>query len=161
MVLETCVGGASGHVHFQLERHSIHAHVIYPEDVDSQRPEGSTRLLALDDLVSSGDAPPPDVIKIDVEGYEYNVLQGAQTLIETYRPHIVFELSDTTPRYRRKPRDFFDFFLDVGLYSFEVAVGSYRDAVRIDDLDAFDRKFCEKPYLTNILARSEIRSRER
>lgn len=34
----------------------------------------------------------PDILKIDVEGYEYNVLLGARNIIETYRPLIFIEV---------------------------------------------------------------------
>jgi hypothetical protein len=35
--------------------------------------------------------PPPDVLKIDVEGAELGVFQGAAKLLETKRPVVLFE----------------------------------------------------------------------
>ena len=35
--------------------------------------------------------PPPDVIKIDVEGHELEVLKGAEVLLQTHRPVVIFE----------------------------------------------------------------------
>ena len=40
----------------------------------------------------------PGFIKIDVEGYEYNVLLGAERVIGKYRPTILAEVSDTMLR---------------------------------------------------------------
>ena len=34
----------------------------------------------------------PDIIKIDVEGYEYNVLKGAVKILKLYRPTIVISI---------------------------------------------------------------------
>jgi FkbM family methyltransferase len=47
------------------------------------------------DAVLAGGAPPPDVIKLDVEGSEGDVLLGAQRLLRTHRPVVVLELHDT------------------------------------------------------------------
>jgi FkbM family methyltransferase len=33
----------------------------------------------------------PNLIKIDVEGHEFNVIKGAESVIRSYRPYIVFE----------------------------------------------------------------------
>jgi FkbM family methyltransferase len=40
--------------------------------------------------------PPPGVCKVDVEGAESNVLQGAERLFETCRPAVVMEVHDET-----------------------------------------------------------------
>lgn len=47
----------------------------------------------LDTLVSES-MPPPDGIKIDVEGLEQSVLQGARRTIAEHRPRIILELHD-------------------------------------------------------------------
>ena len=46
----------------------------------------SVRVLALDSLVRSGGAPAPDAIKIDVEGGELDVLEGARWILREHRP---------------------------------------------------------------------------
>ncbi len=51
--------------------------------------------VAIDDLVESGELPPPALVKIDVEGAELAVLDGMRATIERHRPAIVCELHDT------------------------------------------------------------------
>lgn len=46
----------------------------------------SVRTTSVDSLVEAGEAPPPDVIKIDVEGAEKDVLVGARHTLATKRP---------------------------------------------------------------------------
>jgi hypothetical protein len=81
-------------------------------------------MVALDDLVRSERVPPPDVVKIDVEGYEYYVLKGARETIRVHRPHIVFEISNES----RPAPDMFDVITTAGEgdYEFLFANGSYR-----------------------------------
>jgi FkbM family methyltransferase len=45
----------------------------------------------LDSLVAEALVPPPDILKIDVEGAEYQVLMGATDIIRRYRPRIYLE----------------------------------------------------------------------
>jgi Methyltransferase FkbM domain len=45
----------------------------------------------LDSMVSAAGIERLDLIKIDVEGFEWPVLQGAEQTIANFRPHIVFE----------------------------------------------------------------------
>jgi FkbM family methyltransferase len=46
--------------------------------------------------------PPPDVLKIDVEGAELNVFRGARQLLQAKRPILIFEL--TRPNWNEESR---------------------------------------------------------
>ena len=50
-------------------------------------------LRTIDSLVAEG-VPPPDLIKVDVEGHELNVLRGCAKTIERYRPIILCDPND-------------------------------------------------------------------
>lgn len=52
----------------------------------------TVEVVPLDALVEREHLPAPDFIKIDVEGFEYQVLQGARALIERARPSLFMEL---------------------------------------------------------------------
>lgn len=43
--------------------------------------------------VEAGSTRPPDIMKIDVEGHEWDVLQGALTLLREHGPMVLFETS--------------------------------------------------------------------
>jgi FkbM family methyltransferase len=53
-------------------------------------------LRAIDSLVREGLVPPPDVMKVDVEGHEVEVLRGALATISEYRPTILCDPNDGT-----------------------------------------------------------------
>jgi FkbM family methyltransferase len=67
-----------------ISRHSYLARIV--GDADTGRTEPVT-VRRLDDL----DLPPPELIKIDVEGHEAAVLRGGAALIERHHPLVVFE----------------------------------------------------------------------
>lgn len=46
----------------------------------------------LDSLVEDGEAPPPDFVKIDVEGFEMEVLRGMAKIIERSHPELFIEI---------------------------------------------------------------------
>lgn len=54
----------------------------------------SVSMRRLDSLVDSGTVPPPDHLKVDVEGFGLNVLRGAETVLREHRPTVYFELHD-------------------------------------------------------------------
>ncbi len=54
----------------------------------SQRGCLEIKAVSLDGLVSKGEIPPPDYMKIDVEGAELLVLSGAKSILNNYHPTI-------------------------------------------------------------------------
>lgn len=53
-----------------------------------------------------------DVIKIDVEGYESEVLKGLRLTLERYRPGVILELSDSTVKQMGSSSGLLDLFPD-------------------------------------------------
>ena len=54
-------------------------------------------LETIDRLVYQGRVPVPTVLKIDVEGWERNVLRGAHTLLRTHPPRAIIFEADALP----------------------------------------------------------------
>lgn len=52
-------------------------------------------VVSLDDLVRDGVIPPPDVVKVDVEGAEVSVLRGMASILHEMAPTIVCETHGT------------------------------------------------------------------
>jgi len=78
------------HVSSDLARSSF-----YPRcaELDGNRIVESitVQCTTIDRLVQSGICRPPDIMKIDVEGHEYEVLKGATVTLEEKTPKIFFE----------------------------------------------------------------------
>ena len=68
----------------------------------------------LDDVI--GNSTPVHLIKIDVEGGEFDVLQGAHVILSTWHPYIIFEHGlGGSDRYGTKPGDVYDLLVnDIG-----------------------------------------------
>ena len=56
-----------------------------------------------------------DIIKIDVEGYEIEVLKGAEQTIKTNKPFIQIEGNSTAKRYGKHKKDIFDLLSSWGM----------------------------------------------
>jgi FkbM family methyltransferase len=52
--------------------------------------------ISLDDFVDRGN-PPPDFIKIDIEGAEFLALSGMTKLLKSHRPKIMVEITENGP----------------------------------------------------------------
>lgn len=62
---------------------------------------GSARTLpmrCLDSVIAAGEIPPPDLIKMDIEGAEADCLEGAARLLAERRPIILIEVHDTNAK---------------------------------------------------------------
>ncbi len=92
-----------------------------------------------------------DFMKIDVEGFEYNVLRGAEQTIAKHHPKILFEFS---PAYYRKnsPSDILDILLFFKKNGYVLVDLEDKDK-EIEDIENFTREFDEGlRSQTNLLA---------
>jgi FkbM family methyltransferase len=55
-------------------------------------------VVTLDGLVAEGDVPPPDHLKVDVEGFGREALAGAADVLRTHRPRVYYEPHDGEDR---------------------------------------------------------------
>jgi FkbM family methyltransferase len=59
--------------------------------------ENEVSTVTLDSLAKEGRIPPPDVMKIDVEGGELSALTGSQTILDNHHPKIFLEMHGEGP----------------------------------------------------------------
>jgi len=98
------LGAARGSVRIEvMARNTGEAHV-------SETSGEVVDVVPLDDL----DLPRLDFIKIDVEGFEVDVLRGAARLIERFRPAILCEIQEHSRRYGHTPEQAFAFLAAYG-----------------------------------------------
>jgi FkbM family methyltransferase len=71
--------------------HLLDAYAPEPKSVYDDFDVEMVSTSTADDLVGSGELPPPDVIKIDVEGSEVAVLRGSTTVLTRHRPVALVE----------------------------------------------------------------------
>jgi FkbM family methyltransferase len=82
-VMEVAVSCSDGTAKFDVGPNSSIGHLTG----DSQNAL-SVRTIALDSLIASGQVPPPNVIKCDIEGGEYDALRGASEILSKHSPMI-------------------------------------------------------------------------
>ncbi|MGO9931309.1 MAG: FkbM family methyltransferase [Steroidobacteraceae bacterium] len=76
-------------------------------------------MVTLDTMVSERNVEPPDVIKLDVEGYELHALWGSETLLREYQPLVITEINHCILRYHANLKPFLEYMSRLGykLYS--------------------------------------------
>jgi len=116
-VIEAAVSSDSGEAFFDLGASTAMGHL-------SEDGGLHVRMVSLDDLVSTRRISPPNYMKIDVEGAEYEVLRGAKGIIETYQPILFL---DTHQRSAHKETINF---LEEHHYQFEILDGKPLSATK-------------------------------
>ena len=86
-VIEAAVSQHEGESFFELGASTAMGHI-------SENGEIKVRMVSLDAMLESGQLPPPDFMKVDVEGAEFDVLCGARILLETHRPVLFLDTHD-------------------------------------------------------------------
>ena len=75
----------------------------------------------LDNFCKSANIAQVDLIKIDVEGAEYNVLKGMQKTIEDHKPEVLIEVLDQhLNKQNVSSNDVFNFFWERGYRSYRI-----------------------------------------
>lgn len=83
-VIEAAVSDHEGRAAFELGASTAMGHI-------GEVGELEVTLVSLDGMLSRGELMPPDTIKIDVEGAEFEVLQGARDLLTQYHPTLFLD----------------------------------------------------------------------
>jgi FkbM family methyltransferase len=116
IVMEYAVGAEAGKIQFKEMAHSVHATAV--PGVKKYRRIVDIEQVRIDDLLAKKKIPPPDVIKIDIEGYEYEALKGMLVTLQKYGPIVIFEFSNMTEIAGHSGQDFEKLFGICGEYSF-------------------------------------------
>jgi FkbM family methyltransferase len=109
-IIEAAVADHDGQAAFNLGPSSAMGYLASDGDVKVQ-------MVSLDTLLAEGQLDPPDVIKLDVEGAEYEALRGGRDLLEAHRPLLFLDT------HGRKAHHFTVALLDELGYRFEILDG--------------------------------------
>jgi FkbM family methyltransferase len=86
-VIDAAVSSSAGTARFDRGGDDPHRRIghLVTDSPDSF----DVRTISLDELIASGQIDPPNVIKCDIEGAEFDALRGAAGTLSKYRPIIV------------------------------------------------------------------------
>ena len=116
---------------------SGNGHVVPATQVTADREMLKTvETRTLDAVVEAAGLSRLNVIKIDVEGYEWPVLQGARGTLARFRPHVFFEyVAEYAGRGGATPEDLMDYFTTRGYRLFALR-RSWAESVNLADWPA-------------------------
>ena len=115
-VFPVAVGDHEGTVQLHLPAHALHASLMTSGETGEKVVD--VTLVSLDEMVRSKRIPAPSFIKIDVEGGELGVLNGARTILCDHRPAVIFEANESSDRFGYSREDLLNLFRECGDYDF-------------------------------------------
>jgi FkbM family methyltransferase len=129
--LRCMLGKDDGTGELYLTSHSIHASSIPRE---GKFKKVKIPMHSIDSLLKRAVVEGPDVVKIDVEGGEMAVFEGAKETFSKFRPSIIFEADENLRRFGIEPNALIETISSFGEYRFfEIDKdGSLRSIRRIE-----------------------------
>ena len=82
-ILQAAVSSSDGYAEFEAGPSPQMGRLAHAKDNTM-----TVRTIAIDSLVARAELPPPDVIKCDIEGGEYDALIGARQTLERFHPTV-------------------------------------------------------------------------
>ena len=146
---QLALGAADGRVEIAYDRAFGGSASLHGDGPQRER----VAVRRLDSLVAAGFVPRPDVIKLDVEGHELAVLEGALETVRQAQPAIVFEWNeDAAARAGWTLREASELLRSVGDYDFW-AIGD----ASLEPIDPAVYRADGSRYAVDVLARSASR----
>jgi FkbM family methyltransferase len=96
-VVEAAAAASTGRAELIVVSDALWTRLAEVGDHGLEERRETVATIALDDL----DAPPPDVVKIDVEGAELEVVAGMRRLLAEARPLVICEMHGKNERFAR------------------------------------------------------------
>jgi len=120
----------------------------------------SAKVVPIDELIQSGRIQAPNVVKIDVEGFELEVLKGARALLgSSSAPALCIEFSTLHPVHGGDLGDLYDFIREINCYRFfklkygKEVPSRLVEITKKDELPKHDNVFCLLPKHISKLSR--------
>lgn len=95
-IFDLALGANEGEAIFFTNLNSGSASHLVTSDTLDRRSETKVRMTTLDRFVAEHEIARIDLIKIDVEGFEIDVLEGAKRTLETLKPAVIVEFNAFT-----------------------------------------------------------------
>lgn len=97
--LELALGAHAGpRALYKLPGMATTASLAPEADTPLRQRAGVAQVARLDDVIATLALPPPDFIKVDVEGLELDVLRGAAATLAGHRPNLLVEIHGSSRR---------------------------------------------------------------
>ncbi len=157
---QTLVGEAEGEADLFVPD-SLTLASLKPERNPSQTTKTvRCRMISLDHQIQVGALPPPDVIKVDAEGAEFQIFNGMEHVIRTRSPVIAFEAIETVSNIFGMMRSqLFEYLGSLADYDFYLLGDDPLRNDRIVKIDNVTLRSCGHNFLA--VPRKEIEIRDR
>jgi FkbM family methyltransferase len=98
-VRETAVGRENGAASFIVSDVSAFSRLASVSVPTGAREHIDVAVTSVDELLASERLPPPDVVKIDIEGAELEAIAGMRDLLASHKPVLLCEVHDCNVEY--------------------------------------------------------------